>query len=120
MADDAADIQNIIRGRESLYDAGTALIRAAYWRHVRMLAETVAAADDVDAYDVIFEVCDGSEWVIYPGKAILTLYASDHESAYTEFGAFPTQDGEPDWSSAAFSALREDVTATYQADYADD
>jgi hypothetical protein len=73
------------------------------------LAEYADDYDD-DVHDIVFEHVDGSQWVIYTGKAILCLYHSDSEPH--EWRAFcDIEDGT--WTNVitamAFLCLRQDV-----------
>ena len=99
---------------EELYRAALA---RDYWQCLHSFAEEIrdeclAGEHDSESLDTrIHETCDGSAWVIYTGRAILLLYATDNHDAYTEdFGQEGiVSDGTVNWSALAYCAMRQDL-----------
>lgn len=84
-----------------------------YREHVKLLADEVRerVTDGTDEYDAIHEACDGSEYVIYTGKALDCLRHCDsgNEDAWQD--AYDTLPKENTYGVAAYFALCADVGA---------
>lgn len=86
--------------------------RAEYYQEIRDLAAEIAAEarkTGQDPYEVACEYVDGHEWVIYTGRNLEVLVASDNWLAIDDVGI----DGYRDFSSllapAAYHAMLQDV-----------
>lgn len=101
-------------------EAADRIARAAYWDHVRRLADEVeerirdAIKDgdpDPDVGDFLHETIDGSHMVIYTAQNFEVLrWCSDHDAYTNEFGEAPTErDGSLNWAALAYGALMNDV-----------
>jgi len=89
-----------------------------YWDSVTCAA--MCAIESVnsgqDEHDALWEVCDGSYWVIYTHAATKTMQYSDNHDAYFEHVGSPIE--EESWgelvSRLAFYAYFDDVSDKYQ------
>lgn len=107
-----------------LRNAGERALRRDYWQDVADVADDLLdeLKDEVFSGDIteareaedwlsdrMHEACDGHSRVIYTHEAKLALVYSDNAEAWKVYGEFPMDDGEPNWSAAAYCAFEADV-----------
>ena len=90
--------------------AGQLLVSSSeYWKEVESVAQQ-AVEDGDDTGEVVFELLDGHNFLIYTGKAFAVLWWSENEEAlFDELGeeTFDTWSGAIE--SMAYYAMRADV-----------
>ena len=110
---------------DSLMDQAMTLMRRAYYSTVRDLSQEIVKAihndeitDSESLRQYVHETCDGSQWVIYTGKAMQVLLASDNDGAYAdEYGEEGiVRDGAINWSSLAYAAMERDLYEQLEAE----
>lgn len=106
---------------ESLIDAARRLERARYYRHIRAIAEEIAARhpdardfiDDDAIHTDVDQAADGDHYVIYTAEAMRVPLLSDAEPDGLDDR--PLDPGDPMfWSTIAYAHVREDIAATVQ------
>ena len=84
-----------------------------YWAEVKELAAYIleeASDRDEDVQDVLHEVIDGHQWVIYTHQNREVLLHCSNPDAYAEIGEVPVlESGTLNWAAMAYLALAEDV-----------
>ncbi len=86
---------------------------AEYWKEVRAMAKGVkrqAKERDEDEYDVLHEMVDGHEWIIYTWAYPWVLIQSANEDAlFDEMGPTEATDYAQIMGQMAFMAFRADI-----------
>lgn len=104
------------------------ILRAAYYRDVRSVAEDIRDAvkdgeiTDRDGFETrLHEECDGNQRVIYTSNAQECILLSDNSSAYVDsFGEEGiVSNGDINWSALAYSAFEADVREQLDAEGVD-
>lgn len=84
-----------------------------YRDHVKTLAQCVIeqAAEGRDESDALHEICDGSEYAIYTGKALKCLLYCDGDNHEAWRDAYEQLPKDNPFEVAAYFALQADVAA---------
>lgn len=102
-----------------------------YWDYVESLARDAfdeCGDDDNDADEYIHQAVDGSQWIIYTGRALRVLQYTRNDEAWQDLGDLPRGSHWEMITAVAFWAMRADVldaystivASEYDADISDD
>lgn len=111
---------------EQNFSDALSILRADYYGDIRSYAEEIkqeikdGEIEDRDSLsNRVWEVADGTQWVIYTQKAQIVLLCSDNDNAYAdEFGTEGVADecGGVNWLRLAFAAVHRDIFEQLEAE----
>lgn len=87
-----------------------------YWDCVESIARDAfdeVGDDDNDADEYIHQAVDGSQWIIYNGRALRVLQYTRNDEAWQDFGDLPRGSHWETITAMAFWAMRGDVFDAY-------